>query len=122
MPLALASGSSPEILAKVTSSLDIGHYFKANVSAEEVGKSKPHPDLFSETAKRLGVDSLHCVVIEDSQYGVEAAKRAFMRCIAIPSIIEEPLDDAFYTADVLFKKGMREFNYKKTYKWIKQRR
>jgi HAD superfamily hydrolase (TIGR01509 family) len=122
IPLTLASGSSPEILIKIISSLKIGHYFKAIVSAEDVGKSKPHPDLFLATAQRLGIDPLSCLVIEDSQYGVEAAKRAFMRCIAIPSVIEDPLDDAFYAADLLFRKGMQEFNYKKVYRWIKKRR
>jgi hypothetical protein len=47
-------------------------------------------------------------------YGAEAAKRAFMRCIAIPSVIDKPLAPALATADLLFKRGMESFQYGKT--------
>jgi HAD superfamily hydrolase (TIGR01509 family) len=121
LPLALATGSSPEVLDKLTSLLKIKRYFKVMLSADQVGKSKPEPDLFLAAAEMLEVDPHNCAVIEDSMYGVEAAKRAFMRCIAIPCVTEKPLAPAFATADLLFKHGMRSFNHRKTYRWIKKR-
>ncbi|MBN1799223.1 MAG: HAD-IA family hydrolase [Spirochaetales bacterium] len=121
LPLALATGSSPEIVVKLTKLLQIKQYFKVMLSADHVGKSKPEPDLFLAAAKKLKVAPQNCVVIEDSMYGVEAAKRAFMRCIGIPSVTEKPLAPAFATADLLFKHGMKTFNYRKAFRWIKQR-
>jgi HAD superfamily hydrolase (TIGR01509 family) len=121
LPLALATGSSPGVLKELTSVLHIKQYFKVMLSADEVGKSKPEPDLFLAAAKKLGIDPHNCVVIEDSMYGVEAAKRVFMRCIAIPSVIDKPLAPAFTTADLLFAHGMKAFCHGKAYRWIRQR-
>jgi HAD superfamily hydrolase (TIGR01509 family) len=47
-------------------------------SASEVARGKPAPDLFLHAAKRLGVDPAACAVVEDSRYGVEAARAAGM--------------------------------------------
>ncbi len=50
-------------------------------SATEVAAGKPAPDLFLHAAARLGVPPAACVVVEDSVAGVEAARRAGMRCL-----------------------------------------
>jgi HAD superfamily hydrolase (TIGR01509 family) len=47
-------------------------------SSDDVGKGKPEPDLFLHAAHDMGADPTHCVVIEDSPPGVEAARRAGM--------------------------------------------
>jgi beta-phosphoglucomutase-like phosphatase (HAD superfamily) len=47
-------------------------------SASEVARGKPAPDLFLYAAERMGVDPTACAVIEDSRYGVEAARAAGM--------------------------------------------
>ena len=47
-------------------------------SASEVARGKPAPDIFLHAAKRMGVDPAACVVVEDSRYGVEAARDAGM--------------------------------------------
>ena len=52
------------------------------VSSEQVGGSKPEPDIFLHTAKLLGVKPEECTVIEDSTNGIRAAKAANMFCIA----------------------------------------
>lgn len=49
-------------------------------SAAEVAHGKPAPDLFLHAASRLGVPPERCAVVEDSQYGVRAARAAGMRC------------------------------------------
>jgi beta-phosphoglucomutase family hydrolase len=55
--------------------------FQAIVSGEEVRHGKPDPEVFLLAAERLGVPPERCTVVEDSVQGVEAAKRAGMRCI-----------------------------------------
>lgn len=118
IPMALASGSSPEIIRELTEILGLKQYFKAILSAEDIGKSKPAPDIFYAAAERLEAAPENCVVIEDSKYGVEAAKRAFMKCIAVPYLAEKPLDDAFITADLLFENGMSDFAPSEAIHWI----
>ncbi|MDG1892057.1 MAG: HAD-IA family hydrolase [Verrucomicrobiota bacterium] len=51
--------------------------------AEQVEHKKPAPDIFIAAAQAMDVLPAHCVVIEDSSHGVEAAKAAGMRCIAV---------------------------------------
>jgi HAD superfamily hydrolase (TIGR01509 family) len=55
----------------------------ALVSAEDVVHKKPAPDIFLAAARKLGVEPTACVVIEDAVNGVQAAKAAGMRCIAL---------------------------------------
>lgn len=55
----------------------------AIVSGEELVHLKPAPDIFLEAACRLGVPCASCVVVEDAVNGVQAAKSANMRCVAV---------------------------------------
>lgn len=82
--LALASGSSPEIIGATLSELGIAARFPVVVSAKQVGRGKPAPDVFLEAARRLDVPPEGCLVIEDSRNGLLAARAAGMSCVAIP--------------------------------------
>jgi beta-phosphoglucomutase-like phosphatase (HAD superfamily) len=62
---------------------ELRRHFSAVASVEDVGKPKPAPDVFLRAASLLGVRPESCVVIEDSAVGVQAAKSAGMRVIAI---------------------------------------
>jgi HAD superfamily hydrolase (TIGR01509 family) len=53
-------------------------FFDAVVSSEDVQHGKPAPDTFLEAARRLKVEPAACIVFEDSNLGLEAAKRAGM--------------------------------------------
>ena len=53
-------------------------------SAEFLDFGKPHPEIFIKTAKKLGIHTNECLVIEDSFNGVLAAKSAMMQVVAIP--------------------------------------
>jgi len=55
----------------------------AITGADHVEHKKPAPDIFLASAKQLGVKPEYCVVIEDAEHGVQAAKAAGMRCIAV---------------------------------------
>jgi sugar-phosphatase len=83
-PLAIASSSSSEIITAVLDTLGIASYFQVAQSAEHEPYGKPHPGVYIEAARRLGVEPRHCLAFEDSPNGVIAAKAARMRCIAVP--------------------------------------
>lgn len=117
---ALASGSSPEIIEEILSITQLSSLFDVVLSSEEVEKGKPEPDVFLESARRLNIRPEHCLVMEDSQYGVEAAKRASMVCVAIPYPTDGPLPEAFAKADYLVKGGMGNFSAEKTFRWLTQ--
>jgi beta-phosphoglucomutase len=55
----------------------------AVVTGEDVTARKPAPDIFLIAARKLGLGSAECVVVEDAVNGVEAAKAAGMRCVAV---------------------------------------
>jgi len=82
--LAIASSSSSEIIAAVLDTLGISDYFQVAQSAEHEPYGKPHPGVYIEAARRLGVAPWRCLTFEDSPNGVIAAKAARMHCIAVP--------------------------------------
>jgi beta-phosphoglucomutase len=57
--------------------------FDAVISAEDVTAGKPDPEVFRAAAFRLRVPASRCVVVEDAAAGIEAARRAGMRCIGV---------------------------------------
>ncbi len=61
--------------------LKLRRYFSEVVTANDVSKHKPEPDIFLEVAKRLAVPAQRCLVIEDAASGIEAAKRGGMKVI-----------------------------------------
>ena len=81
IPMAVASSSSYPFIYAVLDKLALRDYFDLIFSGEHVPKGKPAPDVFLETAARLGIPPEECLVVEDSANGVLAAVRAGMRCI-----------------------------------------
>lgn len=72
--------------ANIELSLDLigcAPFFRTIVSAEDVKLGKPHPEVFLTVAARLGMPAERCVVFEDALFGLEAARRAGMKCIAV---------------------------------------
>jgi beta-phosphoglucomutase len=61
----------------------IRHFISVVVSMEDTERGKPDPQVFQIAAERLGVKSHRCIVFEDARPGVEAAKAAGMKCIAV---------------------------------------
>ncbi len=81
--MGLASMNNRPILNRLISSLDVGRFFDAVVTVDEVAKSKPDPEIFLKTAEKLEAAPKGCVVLEDSIFGVKAAKAGGMACIAV---------------------------------------
>jgi beta-phosphoglucomutase len=82
---ALATSAPPANVAVVVEVLGLGRFFDATASADDVERGKPEPDIFLEAARRIDVPPARCVVVEDSPYGLEAARRAGMRSVGILS-------------------------------------
>ena len=120
IPLAVASGSAAAVIRRILQAVGLTDSFAHVVSAEEVPKGKPAPDVFLEAARRLGVPPQTCVVVEDSRPGVEAAQRAFMRSIAVPYLTDPPLPSTFDLADLLYPDGMASFDPEYAFAWVKR--
>ena len=87
VPLAVASGGSRDVVEKTLQKLGISDWFDEVVSSSEVTNGKPAPDIFLETASRLGVAPADCVVYEDARAGILAAREAGMEVIVVPTLI-----------------------------------
>ena len=79
--LGIASSGRGKLVFYFLKKLKIERLFDTVVCAEDITHSKPHPEIFLKAAERLREEPKNCVVIEDSKLGVEAAKRAGMKCI-----------------------------------------
>jgi len=79
--IGLASSSPREFIELILKTLGVFEYFEVVISGEEVVRSKPAPDIFLRVAELLKEHPSNCIVIEDSEHGVKAAKIAGMRCI-----------------------------------------
>lgn len=83
LPMAVASGGFRPVITQVLAQLGILELFQAVVTAEDTARHKPEPDVFLEAAKRLGVEPKWCAVYEDTDIGLEAARRAGMAAIDV---------------------------------------
>lgn len=80
--LALASSSKEYEIENVLKRCDLKDYFKLIISGEVFKESKPNPKIYLTCIKRLNIEADECVAVEDSEYGIEAAKKAGLICIA----------------------------------------
>jgi HAD superfamily hydrolase (TIGR01509 family) len=84
-PLGLASSSNRNVIDVVLETSELAPCFAATVSSEEVGRGKPAPDVYLETARRLGIEARSCVAVEDSHNGIRSADAAGMAVVVIPN-------------------------------------
>jgi HAD superfamily hydrolase (TIGR01509 family) len=82
-PMAVASGGRRSIVERTLRQIGVLDWFPVVVTAEDTVRHKPDPDIFLEAARRLAVDPAACTVYEDTEAGLEAARRAGMRAIDI---------------------------------------
>jgi HAD superfamily hydrolase (TIGR01509 family) len=85
LKIGLASNRFEEHVLLIVEKLGIKKSLSAIVGNSPGTKTKPAPDIFLKTAKMLKVNPADCLVIEDSEHGVIAAKRAGMKVIAVPN-------------------------------------
>ena len=91
-PQAIASSAPRANIDTVLDVLGLAGCFQALVSAEDVTKGKPDPQVFLTAAERLAQPPPRCIVVEDSAAGVEGARRAGMRSIGVNRAKTLPAD------------------------------
>ncbi|WP_037616829.1 HAD family hydrolase [Streptomyces aureus] len=121
VPMAVASGSSAEAIEAILTGTGLASRITTAVSADEVERGKPAPDVFLEAARRLGAAPADCVVLEDAAPGAAAAHAAGMRCVAVPYIAEQADDPAFARAGLLVRGGQAAFTARAAYDWLADR-
>ncbi len=82
--LAVATGGHPtDQMDKILKQFHLRKYFSFIVSSDEVSRGKPAPDIFLFTVKKLEITKSKCVILEDAANGVEAARSAHIKVIAV---------------------------------------
>jgi len=81
--LGLASMNNGDVINRMLKVLNVEKFFPVVLTADDVSNSKPDPEIFLQCALKLRSNPDKCVVVEDSIFGVKAAKAAGMGCIAV---------------------------------------
>jgi HAD superfamily hydrolase (TIGR01509 family) len=90
LPMAVASGGYRAVIRRTLDALGVADWFAALVCAEDTARHKPEPDVFLEAARRLGAGPAGCVVFEDTDIGLEAARRAGMTGVDVRAWLNSP--------------------------------
>ena len=92
VPIAVASSGMGRVVTQTLTAVGLISLFDVIVTADDVTHGKPAPDLFLLAAERLGVAPADCIVYEDGDPGLEAARRAGMRAVDVSVLWRD--DDA----------------------------
>ncbi len=87
LPMALGTGGTRLIAKKTMEEVKLDSYFEVVVTADDVSQHKPHPETFLQAAEQLGIKPEHCLVFEDGEPGIIAAKSANMEVLDIREIV-----------------------------------
>jgi beta-phosphoglucomutase-like phosphatase (HAD superfamily) len=74
--LALTTSATRRDQEQIFQRFNLGRWFDAVVTAEDIRRAKPDPEPYLKTAAKVGLDPSLCLVVEDSTHGIRAAKRA----------------------------------------------
>ena len=81
--LALASSCSEEVIRQMLDTLELHGYFSHIISGKMFRESKPNPEIYLYTLSVLGLPAEDCMAVEDSAYGIRAAKAAGLQVAAV---------------------------------------
>lgn len=95
LKVAICTAAPPENIAVAVARFGLGERVDTLTSPADGLRGKPHPDIFAEAARRLGVAPEHCLVFEDAPLGLEAARRAGMAAVALTTSLPAADFDAF---------------------------
>jgi HAD superfamily hydrolase (TIGR01509 family) len=101
VPVGVASNSPRPFVDRALAVSGLRERFACVLSADDVSRPKPAPDLYLELARALGADPGACVALEDSPTGVAAARAAGAFVIGVPSLDGVVLDEADLVATSL---------------------
>jgi len=100
--VAIATSGTLEKSRAVLEAAKVPYQKMVYINGNDVKNKKPHPELFLLAAERMGIEPVNCVVIEDAPNGVQAAKAAGAKCIAVTNSTDaENLSEADLVCDSL---------------------
>jgi len=86
--------------------------FDSVVTGEDIRNNKPNPEIFEKAAQNIGLNPTECLVIEDAPSGVEAAKKAGCKCLAVQTTFSKnELQKADWICDDLTNYPAEIFNW-----------
>jgi HAD superfamily hydrolase (TIGR01509 family) len=96
IPMGIVTSSRPDHLAEIMKSTGLGVYFDFFITPEDVTHPKPFPDPYLLAWEKSGLEKNKCLVIEDNERGLRAAKAAGLTCFVVPNELsrENDLSDA----------------------------
>ncbi len=104
LPIAIASSAHPAVIDAALAATDLAAVPRVIVSSDAVAHGKPAPDVYLETARRLAIEPMRCLVVEDSYNGVAAAKAAGMTVVLVPNSSVPPAPGTAELADVVLQR------------------
>jgi HAD superfamily hydrolase (TIGR01509 family) len=106
--LSIATSATRELSEAILAAVKVPFERMAYVSGSDVTKKKPDPQIFLIAIERLGLPAARCVVFEDAPSGVQAAKAAKAKCIAVTNTVPpDQLDGADLITDSLEKVSLK---------------
>ena len=118
IPMAVATGSNASIGEEILEGFGVRSCFSFFISSAEVEHGKPAPDIFLETARRMGADPARVLVFEDTVFGVRAALEAGMMCVALPAPGKSEGEPLFLKADYFVDGGPDNLDPKDFFRWF----
>jgi len=101
LKIAAASNSKKVFVKSVLEYSNLIKFFDFFVAREDIENPKPAPDIYEKAVKLMGLKKENVVVFEDSEVGIEAAKKAGLFCIAVAST---QMYDKLKKADIIIEK------------------
>lgn len=105
--LSVVSGSDRPIVHDIIGK-EFPGIFEVIVTADDVERGKPHPEPYLKAVEMLGIEKDECMVVENAPMGVEAAKKAGLCCIAVPTYLEP---EKLKSADIVIKDHQELIGY-----------
>lgn len=102
VPRVVATSTQTDLARHKLASAGIDVYFSKIIGGEQVKNGKPAPDIFLKAAAMLGLEPNMCIVLEDSEPGIQGACAAGMRAVLIPDL-REPTKSVLAQAHHSFK-------------------
>ncbi len=118
IPMAVATGSNASIGEEILEGFGVRSCFSFFISSAEVEHGKPAPDIFLETARRMGAAPARVLVFEDTLFGVRGALEAKMMCVALPAPGKSRGEPLFLRADYFVEGGPDALDTKDFFRWF----
>ena len=109
----IASSSYEPVIEHIYQRFELGQYMEGYIDGNAIEKGKPAPDIFLKAAEKLGVKAEECLVIEDTEHGVNGAQKAGAKVIAFNRAQDQNQD--LSNADLVIE----EFNQENLQKILK---